>query len=73
MKGKIKFFNVIKKYGFIVKEDNKDIFFHMDGFVNQPDTSMIEEGVEVSFKEVKDMKGNKAIEIQILEEEKNNG
>ena len=39
MKGKVKMFNQEKGYGFITKEDGKDVFFHysqlmMEGFKN---------------------------------------
>lgn len=32
--GKVKFYNKAKAFGFITKEDGKDIFFHINDCVN---------------------------------------
>ncbi|MFV0255627.1 MAG: cold-shock protein [Erysipelotrichaceae bacterium] len=46
MTGKVKSFNKVKGYGFIVCEDNSELFFHfsdlvMDGFKTiEPDTAV---------------------------------
>ena len=56
MKGKVKMFNQEKGYGFITKEDGKDVFFHysqlmMEGF------KTIDNDVEVEFEEVDGVRG----------------
>lgn len=62
MKGKVKMFNQEKGYGFITKEDGKDVFFHysqlmMEGF------KTIDNDVEVEFEEVETDRGPQAHNI----------
>jgi len=47
MKGKVKWYDEVKGFGFIVSENNQDIFVHRSGLVN----SMLglKEGQEVEF------------------------
>ncbi|MGB4239610.1 MAG: cold shock domain-containing protein [Candidatus Hydrothermia bacterium] len=60
MKGKIKFFNKNKGYGFIIdNETGKDIFVHLSGLLDS-----VKEGDEVEF-DIKDGKrGPKAINVK---------
>lgn len=64
MKGKIKFYNRDKRFGFITGEDEKDYFFHQSG---------LEEGVsvrdedQVTFEVVEGDRGPKAEKIKLLE------
>ena len=61
MKGKVKWFNQAKGFGFIEKEDGNDIFVHLND---------LEEGVtlnendEVEFESEDTDKGQKAINIK---------
>ena len=55
-KGKVKWFNAEKGYGFIESEDVTDVFVHfsaivMDGY------KALEEGAEVSFEVIEGAKG----------------
>jgi len=63
VKGKVKWFNDRKGYGFIAKEDGSgDVFVHFsviktDGF------KTLQEGQEVEFEMVADARGEKAVEV----------
>ena len=48
MKGKVKWFNAEKGYGFIVSEEGKDVFVHLSAIV-QDGYKSLEEGQEVTF------------------------
>jgi len=62
-KGKVKWFNSEKGYGFIESEDGTDVFAHysaiqMDGY------KTLEEGAEVTFEVSEGAKGPQATNIQ---------
>ena len=48
MKGKVKWFNAEKGYGFIVSEEGKDVFVHFSAIVAEGYKSL-DEGQEVTF------------------------
>ena len=61
-KGKVKWFNAEKGFGFIESEDGKDVFVHfsaiaMDGY------KTLEEGAEVEFEVVEGAKGPQAANV----------
>ncbi|NLH96999.1 MAG: cold shock domain-containing protein [Clostridiaceae bacterium] len=61
-KGKVKWFNAEKGFGFIEREDGNDVFVHytaiqMDGF------KTLEEGAEVEFEVVEGTKGPQAANV----------
>lgn len=60
MKGKVKFFNKTKGFGFIAAEDGKEYFVHSTG-LNQ-DVS-ISEGDSVTFEVEQGNKGPKASKV----------
>lgn len=69
-KGTVKFFNPMKRFGFITGEDGKDYFVHVSGL---KEGTMIKEGDKVSFKVVEGDRGPKAEEVEKVgeaEEEK---
>ncbi len=62
MKGKVKWFNDSKGYGFITPEEGSDVFVHhtaikMEGF------KTLKEGDEVEFEVVQSDKGSKAANV----------
>jgi len=61
-KGKVKWFNAEKGYGFIESEDGTDVFVHfsaitMDGYKS------LEEGAEVAFEVIEGAKGPQAANV----------
>ncbi|MBT4136109.1 cold shock domain-containing protein [archaeon] len=60
MKGKVKFFNREKKFGFIAGEDNKEYFVHESGIKQGP----IDEDDEVNFDVEEGDKGPKAVNVK---------
>lgn len=63
MKGKIKWFNARKGFGFIESEDEKDVFVHRTAV---PEGTYLNEGDEVEFEVEKDEKGPKAANLKKL-------
>ena len=64
-KGKVKWFNAEKGYGFIASDDGTDVFVHfsaiaMDGYKS------LDEGAEVSFEVVEGPKGIQAANVTKL-------
>lgn len=63
MKGKVKWFNAEKGYGFISGEDGKDIFVHYSQIL-QDGYKSLDEGVEVTFDAVESDKGLQARNVE---------
>ena len=59
MKGKVKFFNRQKGFGFIAGEDNKECFVHKSGIKEGP----IDEDDEVTFDVEEGDRGPKAVNV----------
>lgn len=60
-KGKVKFFNTEKGFGFIVPEDGKDIFVHASGLIDE-----IREDDEVEFEIAEGKKGLNAVNVKVI-------
>jgi len=63
MKGKIKWYNSFKGYGFIEGEDEKDVFVHQTAI---PEGTHLDEGDEVEFEVEKGEKGPSAVNVKKL-------
>ncbi|MBF0565159.1 MAG: cold-shock protein [Nitrospirae bacterium] len=65
-KGKVKWFNDTKGYGFIQKEDGKDVFVHYTS-IQGGGYKSLKEGQTVTFDVVDEDKGPKATNVQRAE------
>ncbi|PLX18879.1 MAG: cold-shock protein [Candidatus Muiribacterium halophilum] len=63
MKGKVKWFNDAKGYGFITGEDDKDVFVHFKA-INEDGFKSLTEGQEVSYEVEEGEKGLQAVNVQ---------
>jgi len=63
MKGKVKWFNPAKGFGFIEKEDGNDIFVHVSDL---EEGMRLDEGDEVEFEPQDSDKGPKATNVKKL-------
>lgn len=61
MEGTVKFFNVMKNFGFVSGEDGKDYFVHISGI---KDGVALKEGDKVKFEVVQGDKGPKAEQVE---------
>jgi len=59
-KGKVKFFNDAKGYGFIAEENGKEYFVHVSGLIDE-----IREDDEVEFELQEGKKGLNAVNVKI--------
>ncbi|MCK4338380.1 MAG: cold shock domain-containing protein [Candidatus Cloacimonetes bacterium] len=62
MKGKVKWFNKSKGYGFITGEDGKEYFVHWRSIKEEGYKTLIEDD-DVEFKTTETEKGIQAIEV----------
>ena len=59
-KGTVKWFNEGKGFGFIEREDGKDVFVHFSAIQGEEGYKTLTEGDSVEFEVVEDEKGLKA-------------
>ena len=65
MKGKVKWFNEQKGYGFITKADDQDVFFHRSD-VQGGQISEMREEQQVEFQIRRTEKGLEAFNVSVL-------
>ncbi|MDP8266200.1 MAG: cold-shock protein [Candidatus Aceula meridiana] len=65
-KGKVKWFNAKKGYGFISSEGGEDVFVHFSEINQEDGYKSLEEGQDVEFEVEKDDKGLKAKNVTKL-------
>jgi len=63
VKGKVKFYNERRSFGFIAGEDGKDVFVHKSDI---PEGTILEENDEVEFEVTETDRGIKAINVKKL-------
>ncbi|HHT65185.1 MAG: cold-shock protein [Caldicoprobacterales bacterium] len=64
-KGRVKWFNATKGFGFIEREDGSDIFVHYSA-ISAEGFRTLAEGQEVSFDVVEGDKGLQASNVQLV-------
>ena len=64
LKGKVKWFNATKGFGFITGEDGQDIFVHYSQIVKEGYKSL-EEGQEVTYEITQGAKGPQASNVKV--------
>ncbi len=62
-KGKVKWFNAEKGFGFIEREGGRDVFVHFSA-ISMEGYKTLEEGMEVEFDVVEGAKGPQAANVQ---------
>lgn len=65
--GKVKWFNLRKGYGFIIRDDGEEIFFHKSNIKYTGIRNTLYENQKVSFEVENSPKGQKAINIKVIE------
>ena len=63
VKGKVKFYNQRRSFGFIAGEDGTDVFVHVSDI---PEGITLEENDEVEFEVTETDRGKKAINVKKL-------
>jgi CspA family cold shock protein len=67
MKGKVKWFNAAKGYGFIGRDDGPDVFIHYSAIQSEGYKSL-QEGDEVEFEIEQGNKGPQAARVILVKE-----
>ena len=65
MKGKVKWFNEKKGYGFITTEDGKDVFVHFSAIQGEGFKSL-QEGDSVECEVSQGQKGPQAVNVKVV-------
>ena len=63
-KGKVKFYNTTKRYGFITGDDGTDYFFHQSGL---SDDIYVKDNDNVEFEVEDGDRGQKAVNISLVD------
>ena len=67
MRGRVKWFNNEKGYGFIDYKENEDIFVHYSA-INQDGYKSLSESQFVEFKLIETPKGYQALDVKVVKE-----
>ena len=62
-RGRVKWFNAEKGFGFIERDGGNDVFVHFSA-INMDGFKTLEEGVEVEFEVVEGAKGPQAADVR---------
>ncbi|MCU0287371.1 MAG: cold-shock protein [Acidobacteria bacterium] len=66
LKGKVKWFDTKKGFGFIQSEDGNDVFVHYTSIMNEGFKNL-EQGQEVTFELTEGKKGPQADSVRVVE------
>jgi len=72
MRGRVKFFNTKRGFGFVRGENEKDSFIHFSN-INMDGSRILQTNDLVEYEEVRDVKGQKAINLKLINEVTPNG
>lgn len=65
-RGKVKWFDEKKGYGFISKEEGGDVFVHFSA-IDMPGFKTLKEGQTVEFEVIQGPKGEQASKVRVLD------
>ncbi|MEK6572039.1 MAG: cold-shock protein [Bacteroidota bacterium] len=65
-RGKVKWFDGKKGYGFIEREEGGDVFVHYTAIKSEKDYKSLEQGATVEFDVVEGKKGLQAINVVVV-------
>lgn len=71
-KGKVKWFNNQKSYGFLTMDDGTDVFVHYSGINTEEKFKSLSENENVVFDVIDTEKGRQAINVTVVTESENN-
>lgn len=66
MKGKVKWFDAAKGFGFIQSEEGNDVFVHYSGIIKEG-FKRLNEGQEVTFEITQGKRGPQATNVNVVE------
>jgi cold shock CspA family protein len=66
LRGKVKMFDHLKGYGFILTEEGDDVYFTSQDLHPKFKNALLKEKMEVGFDLKREMKGDRAVNVRIL-------
>ena len=64
--GHIKMYDHLKGFGFIVTEDDDDVYFSKQDIHPKSKNTLLREGLKVGFDLKREMRGDRAVNVRVL-------